>query len=70
MAARINDVANKDTRCDNFRIWTLFFVQVPRSADTEKISCVSRTVENENDQIKDLQAKKKGEKKFRKLFSL
>lgn len=51
MTARVDHVAHKDTRGDDFCIGTLFLIQVPRTTDSQEITRISRTIDDQNNQI-------------------
>lgn len=40
----INEETNKYTGCNDFRIRTLFLIQVPRATDTQKITTVAGSI--------------------------
>lgn len=45
----VNEESDENTGSDDFRVWILFFVQVPCSTDAQKFSAVARSIENEDD---------------------
>lgn len=50
----VDEVADKDSRGENFSIWTLLLVQVPCSAHTQELTGESCAVKDDDHDVDDL----------------
>lgn len=53
--ARVDQVTDEDTRRNDFSIWRLFLVQVPGSTDTQEVTAIPESIENQDDDVEHLQ---------------
>lgn len=50
----IDEVTDKHSRGNDFGVLILFLVQVPCASDSEEIACISRPVQDQNDNVDNL----------------
>lgn len=50
----VYQITYKHSRSYNLSIWRLFLVQIPCATDTQEITAISKSIENQNDDVQNL----------------